>query len=186
MVKEGCMEGVTEGVFGFHNDNMLPLGAVWIQPGVASAHCLDFEVTLRGNGGHGSMPHMSKDPLLAACSAVVALNSIVSRRCVCGVRRAACGVCVVCVMCVPGSTFVCQGAVPSCVCVDAARRRTRGGPFACATAALPCPFLPLPPSPPVPHPAAFPPCPPASCPCAAFKAVGAVHVSSVPPQRPVC
>ncbi len=80
MVKEGCMEGVTEGVFGFHNDNMLPLGAVWIQPGVASAHCLDFEVTLRGNGGHGSMPHLSKDPLLAACSAVVGINTIVSRR----------------------------------------------------------------------------------------------------------
>ena len=80
MVAAGCMDGVTDGVFGFHNDNMLPLGAVWIQPGVASAHCCDFNVTLLGNGGHGSMPHMSKDPLLAACSAVVAINSIVSRR----------------------------------------------------------------------------------------------------------
>ena len=90
MIEAGCLEGVTEGVFGYHNLNYLPLGAVWIQPGVASSHCVNFTITLRGNGGHGSMPHMSKDVLLAACNAVVAINTIVSRRFVTNVRVGGC------------------------------------------------------------------------------------------------
>lgn len=44
MIAEGALETVDE-VYGFHNLNMLPLGAVWVQPGVASAHCCDFEGT---------------------------------------------------------------------------------------------------------------------------------------------
>ncbi len=52
---------------------------MWVQPGVASAHCLDFIITLTGTGGHASMPHVATDPLLAAAHVVVALNNIVSR-----------------------------------------------------------------------------------------------------------
>ena len=83
MVAEGCMVGVTDGVFGFHNVNLLPLGMVWVQPDVASAHCFDFEIVVTGKGGHASMPHLCKDPLLAASHIVVALNNVVSRRCAC-------------------------------------------------------------------------------------------------------
>ena len=83
MVAEGCMVGVTDGVFGFHNDNSMPLGLVWAQPGVATSHCCDFEIVVTGKGGHASMPHLCKDPLLAASHIVVALNNVVSRRCAC-------------------------------------------------------------------------------------------------------
>lgn len=80
MIKEGCMEGVTDGVFGFHNMGMLPLGAVWVQPGVTSAHVCDFEIIVTGKGGHGSMPHLTNDPLLATAHIVIAANNIRSRR----------------------------------------------------------------------------------------------------------
>lgn len=83
MIREGAMEGVSDGVFGYHNTNLLPLGSVWVQPSVASAHCCDLRVTVTGKGGHASMPHLCRDPLLAAAHMVVGLNNIVSRRFVC-------------------------------------------------------------------------------------------------------
>jgi hippurate hydrolase len=80
MIAEGCLEGVSDGVFGFHNLNLLPLGSIWIQPGAASSHCCDIEIVVTGKGGHASMPHVAKDPLLAAASIVTAINTIVSRK----------------------------------------------------------------------------------------------------------
>jgi hippurate hydrolase len=36
-------------------------------------------ITLRGRGSHGAMPHFSRDPVVAAASIVMALQTIVSR-----------------------------------------------------------------------------------------------------------
>jgi amidohydrolase len=38
-----------------------------------------FEITLTGQGGHGAMPEQTRDPLVAACHVVTALQTIVSR-----------------------------------------------------------------------------------------------------------
>jgi amidohydrolase len=39
----------------------------------------DFDVRIVGRGGHAAMPHLARDPILAASSVVVALQSIASR-----------------------------------------------------------------------------------------------------------
>ena len=39
-----------------------------------------FKVVIRGKGGHSSRPHLSRDPVIAACAAVMELQTVVSRR----------------------------------------------------------------------------------------------------------
>jgi hippurate hydrolase len=46
-------------------------------PAMASAD--DVTITLHGVGGHGAMPHRASDPIVAASSIVLGLQSIVSR-----------------------------------------------------------------------------------------------------------
>ena len=38
-----------------------------------------FEATIHGRGGHGAMPHLTADPVVAAAQAVLALQPLVSR-----------------------------------------------------------------------------------------------------------
>ena len=40
----------------------------------------DFEITVRGRGGHASMPHHAADPIPIACEIVTALQAMVTRR----------------------------------------------------------------------------------------------------------
>ncbi|CAN5420142.1 M20 family metallopeptidase [soil metagenome] len=57
----------------------LPAGVVSITAGAAMAGADELEVVLHGQGGHGSRPETTIDPVLAAASTVVRLQSIVSR-----------------------------------------------------------------------------------------------------------
>lgn len=78
MVEAGAMRGVCE-VYGFHNWPTFPLGNVHVVAGAAMAHVTDFDVTVRGRGGHASTPHVLADPVVAAAHCVVALQTVVSR-----------------------------------------------------------------------------------------------------------
>ncbi len=81
MLKEGLFDRfpVNE-VYGIHNMPGLALGQISMCTGpcMAAADLITIEVT--GIGGHAAMPHMTRDPLLAASHMVTALQSIVSRR----------------------------------------------------------------------------------------------------------
>ena len=57
----------------------LPHGTIGIVEGYALANVDSVEILVKGVGGHGSMPHLSKDPVLLASQIVVALQGIVSR-----------------------------------------------------------------------------------------------------------
>ena len=57
-----------------------PNGAVVGRPGAIMAAADTLSVTLRGRGGHGSAPHSALDPVPAACEAVLALQTMVTRR----------------------------------------------------------------------------------------------------------
>ncbi len=57
----------------------LPAGIVSLTAGPAMAGADDIEVVMHGRGGHGSRPETTIDPVLAAASTVVRLQSIVSR-----------------------------------------------------------------------------------------------------------
>ena len=78
MIEEGALKGV-DAVFGLHLWQPLPTGFVGIVKGAMMAQPDAFTVTVRGKGGHGSMPHTTVDPILVASHLVVNIQSIVSR-----------------------------------------------------------------------------------------------------------
>ena len=54
-------------------------GTVGIVEGYALANVDTVEITVKGVGAHGSMPHLGKDPIILAAQIVLALQTIVSR-----------------------------------------------------------------------------------------------------------
>ncbi|MFJ2740875.1 M20 family metallopeptidase [Streptomyces sp. NPDC087440] len=56
-----------------------PTGLFAARPGPALAASNVLRVTVRGAGGHGSMPHRAKDPVQAACEMVTALQGWITR-----------------------------------------------------------------------------------------------------------
>lgn len=54
-------------------------GQVGIVEGYALANVDSVEIIVKGVGGHGSMPHLCKDPIVLASQIVLALQTIVSR-----------------------------------------------------------------------------------------------------------
>jgi amidohydrolase len=57
----------------------LPAGVISLTSGVVMAAADDISVVMHGQGGHGSTPQRTIDPVLAAASTVVRLQGIVSR-----------------------------------------------------------------------------------------------------------
>jgi len=78
MIKGGALQGV-DAVFGLHLWQSLPTGRVAAPPGPLMAQADNFTITVTGQGGHGSMPHLASDTILVASEIVVASQSIVSR-----------------------------------------------------------------------------------------------------------
>lgn len=80
MVADGLMDrwGIQE-IYGLHNMPDLPTGHFAIKPGPLLAAADFFEITVRGKGGHGAMPHQVNDTTLAAAAVVMALQQVVSR-----------------------------------------------------------------------------------------------------------
>ncbi|MCK6586361.1 MAG: amidohydrolase [Polyangiaceae bacterium] len=78
MIEGGALEGVDK-VIGAHVFSPFPFGVVATRPGPFFAGIDAFELAIIGRAGHGGMPHMSVDPIVAAAHVVTALQSIVSR-----------------------------------------------------------------------------------------------------------
>ncbi len=68
-----------ERIFAFHNWPGLPAGTVAVHSGPVMAGGARIFIKLKGHAGHAALPHMTKDPMLAAAHLVVALQSIVAR-----------------------------------------------------------------------------------------------------------
>ncbi|MBN7785222.1 amidohydrolase [Ponticoccus gilvus] len=80
MVEEGIMDRFAiEEVYGIHNSPGLPEGTLNTNPGPLLAGVDEFTVTITGVGGHGAQPHATRDPVVAAASTVMALQTILSR-----------------------------------------------------------------------------------------------------------
>ena len=62
-----------------HVDPSLETGRVGYRAGYAFASSDFVDLTVRGAGGHGAYPHLTKDPVVIAAEIVVALQTIVSR-----------------------------------------------------------------------------------------------------------
>ena len=80
MLADGLFERFPcDEVYGLHNDPSLDHGAVTVFGGPAMAGADFFDIAIRGRGGHGAMPHSTRDPIVAASALVQAIQSIVSR-----------------------------------------------------------------------------------------------------------
>ncbi|EDM77758.1 putative hydrolase/peptidase [Plesiocystis pacifica SIR-1] len=78
MVAEGALEGVSE-VYGLHNWPGYAKGQLRVTAGPIMAQVHNFEISVRGKGGHGSQPQSCRDPIVAGAALVTALQSVVSR-----------------------------------------------------------------------------------------------------------
>jgi len=80
MVEEGLFERFpVKAVFGLHNWPGLAAGAFAFHRGPVMAAFDTFEVVIRGQGGHGAMPHLTADPVVAAAQMILGFQTIVSR-----------------------------------------------------------------------------------------------------------
>jgi hippurate hydrolase len=66
-------------VFAMHNMPGIEQGRLVLRDGAAMASSDYATITLHGIGGHGAMPQRAADPIVAAASIVMALQTIVSR-----------------------------------------------------------------------------------------------------------
>ena len=80
MVAEGMMERFAiEQVYALHNVPGTPVGAFYTTPGPIMAAVDTFHIEVTGKGGHGAMPHDTRDPVVAAVGIVQAIQTISSR-----------------------------------------------------------------------------------------------------------
>ena len=80
MIEEGLFRRFPcDAVFALHNIPGDETGQISVRPGVITAAVDIVEVTIQGLGGHGALPHMAADPIVAASGIVLALQSIVAR-----------------------------------------------------------------------------------------------------------
>ncbi|MBT2321616.1 amidohydrolase [Variovorax paradoxus] len=80
MMEDGLFDKYPcDAIFAMHNMPGLPQGRLALREGPAMASSDYATVTLAGIGGHGAMPHLTADPIVAAASIVMALQTVVSR-----------------------------------------------------------------------------------------------------------
>ncbi|TFB22083.1 amidohydrolase [Filobacillus milosensis] len=79
MIEDGALEGV-DAVFGTHLWANTELNVIETTRGPFMAGTDRFEIVFKGKGGHGAMPHQTKDPVVMAGQAIVELQQLVSRR----------------------------------------------------------------------------------------------------------
>jgi hippurate hydrolase len=80
MVREGLFERFPANeVYALHNWPGLPPGQMAVRAGPVMAATDEVQITLRGRGGHGAMPHLAADPVIAAAQVISALQTIASR-----------------------------------------------------------------------------------------------------------
>ena len=80
MMDDGLFEQFPcDAIFAMHNMPGFPQGKLLLRDGATMASSENITITLEGKGGHGAMPHVAIDPVVAGASIVMALQTIVSR-----------------------------------------------------------------------------------------------------------
>ena len=80
MMEDGLFDRYPcDAIFAMHNMPGMPQGRLVLREGPTMASSDYATVTLTGVGGHGAMPHRAADPVVAAASIVMALQTVVSR-----------------------------------------------------------------------------------------------------------
>ncbi len=80
MLKDGLFQRFPmERIFGWHNWPGLPAGTVAVHDKAVMAAGTRFEIAFDGHASHAALPHLSRDPMVAAGHCIVALQSVVAR-----------------------------------------------------------------------------------------------------------
>lgn len=77
LIEEGALVGV-DMIIGAHLWQPVPIDAIGIAYGRMMAAPDEFAITVKGHGGHGSMPHQTVSALLVAAQIATALSSVTS------------------------------------------------------------------------------------------------------------
>ena len=80
MITDGVLENPkVDGTLALHVWNEKPVGWFGIAGGPVMAGAEIFKIKVLGKGGHGAVPHLAVDPILAAAQIISALQGIVAR-----------------------------------------------------------------------------------------------------------
>ena len=80
MIADGLFDRFPmERIFGYHNWPGLEAGTVAVHDGPVMAAGGRVYFTIKGHSGHAALPHMTRDPMVAAAHLLLALQTIVSR-----------------------------------------------------------------------------------------------------------
>lgn len=80
MVKDGMMERFRiDEVYGMHNMPGMPVGQFGTRAGPIMAATDEFDITVKGRGGHAAQPHRTIDPIVIGAQLVTTLQTLVSR-----------------------------------------------------------------------------------------------------------
>jgi hippurate hydrolase len=80
MLDEGLFERFpVDHLFALHNLPGTPLGQVVVRAGAITAAVDIINIRVKGIAGHGALPHLAADPIVAASALVMALQTVISR-----------------------------------------------------------------------------------------------------------
>jgi hippurate hydrolase len=81
MMEDGLLDAPTpDAAFALHISPNMPRGMFGSRHGTLLASADVINITIKGRGGHASMPHDALDPIPVACEIVTALQTFVTRR----------------------------------------------------------------------------------------------------------
>jgi amidohydrolase len=80
MIDDGALENPhVDRTFALHLYSGLEVGKIGVRDGAFFASADEFDLVIRGKGGHGAMPQLAVDPIAAGAYAITTLQTIVSR-----------------------------------------------------------------------------------------------------------
>jgi len=80
MVNQGIFKDYpADFVFGLHNWPGLEAGHIAVHDGPVMSGMDTFDIMIKGEGGHGAMPHLGVDPTVIAAQLITSFQSVVSR-----------------------------------------------------------------------------------------------------------
>jgi len=80
MIEDGALENPhVDRTFALHLFSGLDVGKIGVRDGAFFASADEFDLTIRGKGGHGAMPQLAVDPVMSGAYVITMLQTIVSR-----------------------------------------------------------------------------------------------------------
>lgn len=81
MIEDGLLDKLDlQEIYGIHNIPGMAAGTFATRSGALMGAEDNFEIVIKGSGGHAARPHLVTDPLVTASALILSLQTIISRR----------------------------------------------------------------------------------------------------------